>query len=289
MISGLAPGIVWLIYFLIKGPIGGGTFDNVTRVFVAGILCTIPAHLLENITGAQLRQETLLGSAMASFLLIAPIEEFFKLSAVWISVYRRPDFRTPADGLIFAMTAGLGFASVENALYLIKLGPEVWYSRLLYATPAHMMFSAMWGYSLGVSRFYSSGEISSVFKGFLLSVIFHGSYNFLVALSPEYAKFTLAPLLLLMAGLAWMRLKKLRNAYPYPTLDSGPIIVCPNCSAFTPECEMNCRRCGVTVREIEHDSVRYCGYCRSPLRSGSTRCGACGAQIDACKPGAALL
>ncbi len=253
------------------------------RVFVYGLLCTVPANLLENLTGAQLRQETLLQSTLASFVLIAPIEEFFKLAAVWVSVYRRPDFRTPADGVIFAMTAGLGFASVENALYLSRLGPEIWTSRLIYATPAHMMFAAMWGYSMGVSRFDAKGEISSVARGFGLAVCFHGAYNFLVALSPEYAKFTLTPLLSLMGWFTWNRIRKLRTAYPYPAMDAGPVIVCPNCSAYTPECESECRRCGATVKEIDYDSQRYCGQCRSPLRPYAVRCGVCGAEIKRCE------
>ncbi len=276
------PGLAWLVFFLARGPIGGGTFDNVARVFVYGMFCTIPANLVENLTGAQLRQETLVDSTLVSFLLVAPIEEFFKLAAVWISIYRRSDFRTPADGMLFAMTAGLGFASVENALYLSRLGHEIWYSRLFYATPAHMMFSAMWGYSMGMARFNSQGEISCVASGLALSIIFHGTYNFLVALSPQYAKFTLAPLLVIMLWATWVRIRKLRNAYPYPAMDSGPIILCPNCSAYTPECEPDCRRCGARVKEIDYDSQRYCGQCRSPLGMGESKCSVCGAHITPC-------
>ncbi len=283
LIIGLIPGIAWLVYFLVKGPIGGGSFDNVARVFVAGLFCTIPANLVEDLTGAQLKPDTVLGSIITSFCLIAPIEEFFKLAAVWISIYRRPEFRTPADGMIFAMTAGLGFASIENALYLVRYGQEIWYFRLLYATPAHVMFSAMWGYSMGVARFNSSGEIASVAKGFLQSVGFHGTYNFLVAHSFGYARFTLAVLLVLMAWFTWNQIKKLRNAYPYPPMDAGPVIVCPNCSAYTPECEPFCRRCGATVKEIDYDSQRYCGHCRAPLRFRGTHCGVCGATVESCE------
>lgn len=224
-------------------------------------------------------------TGVASFALIAPVEEFFKLAAVWVSIYRRSDFRTPVDGIVFAMTAGLGFASVENALYLSRLGPEVWYSRFFYATPAHMMFSAMWGYSLGVARFSAKGEITAVARGFLLSIFFHGSYNFLVALYPEYAKYSLTPLLLLMGWVTWKRIKKLRSAYPFPAMDSGPIVVCPNCSAYTPECDSSCRRCGAGLRGIDFDTPRYCGQCRFPLRREATRCPGCGALIDNCADG----
>ncbi len=252
------------------------------RVFIYGMLLSIPANLLETLTGGQLKQDTLVQSSVASFVLIAPVEEFFKLLAVWVSVYRRADFQTPVDGIVFAVTAGLAFASVENALYLSRLGPEIWYSRLFFATPAHMMFSVMWGYSLGVARFTSSGEIAVVTKGFLLATFFHGSYNFLVALSPQYAKYSLVPLLLSMGWVTWSKIKRLRTAYPFPAMDSGPVIVCPDCSAFTPECERVCRRCGAAIREIDHDSRRYCGQCRFPLRPEATRCPGCGAVIKSC-------
>ena len=159
-ILGLVPGLLWLLYFYRRAGHNPRSFANVGRVFLWGCACTIPTFIVENVTGAGLRQETLVRSAEASFLLIGPIEEFFKLVAVWISIYRRSDFQEPNDGIVYAATAALGFASVENTIYMGLLGPAIVVPRALFATPAHVMFASMWGYSMGLARFRREGELA---------------------------------------------------------------------------------------------------------------------------------
>ena len=72
-------------------------------------------------------QPNLAMAAGASFLVIAPIEEFAKLLAVWIAVYRTQDFREPIDGIIYSATAALGFACIENVIYLCLWARACWY------------------------------------------------------------------------------------------------------------------------------------------------------------------
>ena len=92
-ILGLVPGLLWLWYFHRKAGHNSRSFANIARVFLWGCACTIPTFIVENVTGAVLPvRKTSLRSAEMSFLLIGPIEEFFKLAAVWISIYRRPRF-----------------------------------------------------------------------------------------------------------------------------------------------------------------------------------------------------
>lgn len=143
-------------------------------------------------TGAGLIQDTLLRAGLMSFLLIGPLEELSKLAAVWLAVYRRPDFREPLDGIIYSSTAAIGFASVENIVYLGYLGPGILISRALFATPAHVMFSSMWGYSLGVARFRREGELLTVAKGLLVSALLHGTVQFPGSSPPQDSNAVLA-------------------------------------------------------------------------------------------------
>jgi len=200
-ILGLAPGAAWLMYFRQKERHQPKSFLNLLRVFFWGCVLTVPVALIEHAAGAGLMQPNLAMAAGASFLVIAPLEEFAKLLAVWISVYRTQDFREPIDGIIYSATAALGFACIENVIYLGLMGPSVLVSRAAYATPAHVMFSAMWGYSMGVARFKREGEIAIILKGFLISAALHGIYNFVVAVRPKLAVFSLLPLMLFMGWL----------------------------------------------------------------------------------------
>jgi len=275
-ILGLVPGLLWLLYFHRKGGHNSRSFSNVARVFLWGCACTIPTLIVENVAGAGLRQENLLRSAEASFLLIGPIEEFFKLIAVWLSIYRRRDFQEPLDGIVYAATAALGFASVENTIYMGLLGPSIVLPRALFATPAHVMFASMWGYSMGLARFRREGELLIIAKGFLIAASLHGFYNFLVAVYPGTAMLSLIPLMAFMGWLMNYRIQEFRKNFPFPPLGQGALICCPNCGAFTLEDSERCSRCGFVVPLLETDTPRFCARCRArldPCREACIRCG----------------
>jgi len=221
-------------------------------------------------------QETLLQSAKASFFLIAPVEEFFKLLAVWLAIYRSRDFQEPTDGLVYSITAGLGFASVENVIYMAFFGPRVLFLRALFATPAHVMFSAMWGYSMGVARFRRERELLTILKGLLVATFFHGAYNFLVAVSPTTGVVSLIPLMVLMAWLMHRRIQHFRANYPFPPIGTGPLICCPTCGAYTLESDEHCSRCGAIIPQIEMDAPRFCGICRARVDPSQSTCSRCG-------------
>jgi RsiW-degrading membrane proteinase PrsW (M82 family)/rRNA maturation protein Nop10 len=261
------------------------------RVLLWGCASTVPTGLIEHVTGAGLIQDTILRSAGVSFFLIGPIEEGFKLLAVWMAIYRSPDFKEPIDGIFYAATAALGFASIENAIYLGQMGPDVLVSRVVFATPAHVLFSSMWGYSLGLARFKREGELTIVLRGFLMAALFHGLYNFLVAVDPKTAIVSLIPLMVFMGWLMARRIKEFRSASPFPPLAEGALVVCPQCGAYAPEEDEVCSRCGYPIYPVDPDEGRYCGWCRaplSPLEPCRDRCPRCGHAVGLshwCAPG----
>lgn len=276
-ILGFLPSLLWLLYFYRRDRSRPRSFRIVLRVFLYGCASTIPTFLTGQITGATILKETLFESAVASFCLIAPSEEFFKLLAVWIAVYRSPDFRESIDGVVYAATAALGFAAVENVLYLGDMGPKIIVSRALYATPAHVLFSCMWGYSLGRARFLRNGEFVTIIKGFLLAVCFHGAYNFLVAIDPKKAVISLIPLMIFMVWLASHRIREFRVSFPFDPIGDVVLICCPICGAYTPEEDIRCPRCGRLVSAQETDTPRFCGRCRAQLDPRRPACPGCGA------------
>lgn len=291
LILGLVPGVAWLLYFFYKGRTRSRSFANTLRVFLWACVCTLPTGVIEHVTGAGLIQDTMLRSAGVSFFLIGPIEEGFKLLVVWMAIYRSQDFRQPIDGIFYAATAALGFASIENAIYLGQMGPGVIVSRVLFATPAHVLFSSMWGYSLGLARFKRQGELWLVLRGFLLAALLHGLYNFLVAVDPKAAILTLIPLMMFMGWLMFRRTREFLSGSPFPPLTEGALVVCPQCGAYAPEDEEVCSRCGSEIDAMEQDEGRYCGWCRAPLdplepcQDRCPRCGHAVALTHWCAPG----
>jgi len=277
---GVLPGLVWLAYFYVMGHKSRQSFGNVARVFLAGCVVTVPAVIVERLTGAGIAQGPAAHSAAVSFLLIGPIEEFFKLLAVWVTVYRSEDFREPIDGIIYSLSAALGFSSIENFVFILFMGPEAFWSRVLYATPAHVLFASMWGYSLGRARFQRDGELLTVGKGLLVAALLHGAYDALVALYPQAARLSLLPLMAFMVWLMNRRVKEFRSTSPFVPIGDGAVIICPSCHAYTLESEAFCPRCGSPVPPMETDAPRFCGRCRAQLDPCRETCSRCGAPVN---------
>lgn len=153
-------------------------------VFV-GMLSVIPALILEVVishqtTGVIEPQLTFQGSSFQAFIVAAAVEEACKILVVYWVVWRRPEFDERMDGIVYAGRAGLGFALVENVIYLLNqpsLGGQivVWVARALLAVPGHAMWTGMIGAMAARRRF--DGKGLGLLGGYLLAVAFHGTYD----------------------------------------------------------------------------------------------------------------
>ena len=139
------------------------------------------------------------GSMLFLFGFAAPIREASKVAAMW-PAFRSKHFDEPVDGLVYASSAALGFACIENAITL-RDHPMgwIWVARTAVALPAHVFFACMWGYALGrVKTIKRPGPLFPV--AWLLATAAHGLYAHLVYGRGPGALVGTLPLLLAMAG-----------------------------------------------------------------------------------------
>ncbi|MFC7140208.1 PrsW family intramembrane metalloprotease [Halosimplex aquaticum] len=130
------------------------------------------------------------------YVVVGPIEETVKLLAVWLYPYRKPEFDAVVDGAVYGAMAGLGFATIENAIYisgqtqgiadplnLIAAGTGISAVRAL-AGPGHVIYSAFAGYYLGLAKFNRENAGPIVVKGLLIAALIHATYNSLSSVVP---------------------------------------------------------------------------------------------------------
>jgi len=122
-----------------------------------------------------------------SFVFIAAVEEALKYWVIKKKAYESTHFDEHIDGIIYGVTASLGFAALENILYVVQGGVGVGILRAFTAVPAHALFGAIMGYYISVAKFSKTKELKkkNLRKGLLLAVFFHGLYDFLL-LAPTY-------------------------------------------------------------------------------------------------------
>ncbi|PGF16345.1 PrsW family intramembrane metalloprotease [Natrinema sp. CBA1119] len=130
------------------------------------------------------------------YLIVGPIEETVKLLAVQVFAYRNDSFNAVIDGAVYGAVAGLGFAAIENALYISRVIGEANPETNIFVTasgiatvralagPGHVIYSAIAGYYLGLAKFNRDYAGPIVLKGLLVAAFVHGTYNVTVGIVP---------------------------------------------------------------------------------------------------------
>ncbi|MBK6871464.1 MAG: PrsW family intramembrane metalloprotease [Kineosporiaceae bacterium] len=128
------------------------------------------------------------GDPTMGAIVVAPLtEEFFKgLAVLLILLVRRREFDGIVDGIVYAGLAGIGFAFVENILYLGRtLGDggvataAVFVLRCVVSPFAHPLFTCATGIGLGIASRTRNVAVAlfAPILGFVVAVVLHGAWN----------------------------------------------------------------------------------------------------------------
>lgn len=140
----------------------------------------------------------IVGVTLGYFLIVGPVEETVKWLAVRVYAYNSDVFRTVIDGAVYGAMAGVGFATIENLLYIVMLAVEstpdgfmvsegdaiAVATQRAFVGPGHVVFSAWAGFYLGLAKFNPSKRGPIVIKGLLIAAFIHALYNTLVTVLP---------------------------------------------------------------------------------------------------------
>jgi len=91
--------------------------------------------------------------AISSFLQVAPVEEMCKLGVVLAFVWRNPNFNEENDGIVYVGASAIGFALLENILYVAENGIGTGVLRAISAMPLHVFTAVVLGLHVGRARF----------------------------------------------------------------------------------------------------------------------------------------
>ena len=159
--------------------------------FLLGVLTAGFAAVLNSVLQPFFGALGFLGLILFFYLVVGPVEETVKLLAVRLYAYNDERFAAVVDGAVYGAVAGLGFATIENALYisrtigevtvplgleLIGIGSDITATRAL-AGPGHVIYSAFAGYYLGLAKFNAGDRGPIVVKGLIIAALIHATYN----------------------------------------------------------------------------------------------------------------
>lgn len=133
-----------------------------------------------------LRDQNLSDQVFKAFFMVALIEETSKFLFVRGRLFYHKDFDEPLDGIIYTVMVGMGFATIENILYIFYAGGggTTGIIRMFTAIPAHAFFAILMGYFIGLAKYAPMGY-SRIFSflALFVAVLFHGLYDYFLFIS----------------------------------------------------------------------------------------------------------
>lgn len=125
------------------------------KLVLFGALSGLAAGAIEGAL-TRLLDVTLGGSMLRlmleNFLAVALVEEACKRWVVLKFAWRHPAFDYRFDAVVYCVFSALGFAALENILYVAEYGFAVAVSRALLSVPGHCFFAVYMGIYLGQAK-----------------------------------------------------------------------------------------------------------------------------------------
>ncbi len=163
-----------------------------------------------------------------AFFVVALSEEFVKWLFLKRITFENKNFNCLFDGLIYAVFVSLGFAALENVMYVLQYGFQTAVSRAIMSVPGHMFFAVMMGYHYSKwhilkdakeieKHLKETGKISpdareisykkNMIFSLLLPVATHGFYDFCLFTENTFAFFVVIAFMIFMYIFCFARIK----------------------------------------------------------------------------------
>lgn len=120
LLAGILPAIIWLLFWLREDRLHPEPRSLIILAFLAGMLATSLAYPIEHFIANTLASSGLAVDRYTLLFLWSATEEILKYAAVIFIALRTPFFDEPIDAVIYLVTIALGFAALENAMFLLN-------------------------------------------------------------------------------------------------------------------------------------------------------------------------
>ena len=203
LLSALLPAIVLLGYICWRDRKSPEPIKQLLKAIALGVLA-IPLTLaivypLQWIGVIPEEYTTIFGAIYDAFMSAAIPEELSKLFLLWLFLRKNPYFDERMDGIVYAVCVSLGFAGLENVLYVVL--DEDWasvaISRAIFAVPGHFCFGVLMGYFYSLAKFEPQHRMRYSALALLAPIVAHGIYDSLLFIMQVYIPTWLESILLL--------------------------------------------------------------------------------------------
>ncbi len=150
---------------------------------VCGVISSVPIIIIEKWIG-NINVKSSYNNFYNSFIVAGMTEEVVKFVILYILIRRNKNFNERFDGIVYAVFISLGFALVENILYVTDInvgGVKVGIFRGIISVPAHVFYSIAMGYYFGLMK-YKKSDIKYMSLSIIVPILNHGLFDYILGI-----------------------------------------------------------------------------------------------------------
>ncbi len=283
LIISVIPSLVLGGYIYKKDSIEKEDSKLLFLLFLFGFLSLFAAAFIENTIDIFIPsfydQSDIIMTFIGSFLGIGLVEEILKWIVLRIFTWKHSDFNHIYDAIVYAVFVSLGFATIENVLYVTQNGILTGLVRMIASVPGHVFFGVFMGYYYGMAKkAFMNNRKDLERKNMLLSIIIpiclHGFFDFCLLAQSYLALLVYLFFLIILYIMAFKKVKQLSSVslmldnLPYnPTIHevNAPVVqvMVPSTNTLNQESSVvtssYCPHCGKPA------VGNFCPHCGKPL------------------------
>ena len=194
LLTALLPIVILIYYIYHKDKKSPEPTGQLVKAFLFGVL-SVPLSFCMSIPlrqiGAYPAEATTISESISTAFFGAAIpEEIAKLFMLWLFLRKNRYFDEKMDGIVYAVCVSLGFAALENIMYLfsnVETFLSVGIARAIFAVPGHFCFGILMGYYYSFAKFYPKAPEKIKVLILVAPIIVHGLYDsilFIINVTP---------------------------------------------------------------------------------------------------------
>lgn len=177
----VAPAMIIILYTYFKDKFEKEPIRFLFKNFLMGAFVSVIIALILSVVANYILPLTdelsIYQQFIKAFFVVGLVEEFSKYVIVRFYAQKSVEFNEPFDGIVYAVMVSMGFAALENVMYVFQYGVSTGIIRAFTAVPAHATFGILMGYFMGLAKFSKNRQLLNLI-GLVVATFFHGAYDF---------------------------------------------------------------------------------------------------------------
>ncbi|MGR9049902.1 glutamic-type intramembrane protease PrsW [Halobacillus faecis] len=202
--AAISPAVAIMTFIYLSKRIELEPLPLIIRMFIIGVIMVFPIMFIQYAFEAE---NVFHSSFLKSFFLAGLLEEFFKWFFLLFVAYRHSDFDHHYDGIIYGVAISLGFATIENIIYIFQNGIEIAILRAVFPVSSHALFGIIMGFYMGKAKFRTNRSNWCLAFGLAIPVGLHVMYDYIITVKEMTWMYWITPFMIILWLIGFRKIK----------------------------------------------------------------------------------